>query len=502
MSGSALGFVLLLGIYVIAVVALGLAARQRSGSSAKDYFLAGRGLGTVVLFMALFGTNCTAFVLVGIPGLAYRKGIGVFGFNAAIVALGIPLTFYLIGVPARRMARRLGALTPAELYSRRFGRETRGGRWLGYTLFAVFTIYTLPYMATAVDGAALTLEKVTEGAVPRAVGAACVLGVALVYTTLGGMRATAWTNVLQGAIFLLFMLAVLFLVPAKHGGWTALMSEVERAAPRALHLDRSDPFYAPGAWFSWGLAISLTVIAFPHMLVRLFAAESERGIKTICRLYPLALVALWLPAVLIGVWGAGLYPGLEKAEADQIFAIVVTRELPGWLASFGFLAVLAAVMSTLDAQILTLGSMLTRDVLDVARPAAEERDVSSGRWFGLLVALAVFAFWALLGRSIFGTGAVAFSGYVTLVPVLLLGARWRRLTAAGALTSIVLGNTVYALCLWRGGGLDAALAPAWLGMLPVFWALLVAGVAAIVVSLMTPPQDEAHLEAAFGILSA
>lgn len=486
MSGAAWTFAALLLVYVVAVVGVGLVARRRSGGSAEEYFLAGKGLGTLVLFMALFGTNCTAFVLVGIPGLAYRKGIGVFGLNAAIVALGIPLTFYLVGVPARRMARRLGALTPAELYARRFGRDTRGGRWVGYALFAVFTLYTLPYMATAVDGAALTLELSTGGAVPRGVGAVGVLGVALAYTTLGGMRATAWTNVLQGAVFLSFMVAVFVLVPARHGGLVALMEEVRAAAPEALQLDRGDPFYALGSWFSWGLAISLTVIAFPHMLVRLFAAESEAGLKAICRLYPVALVALWLPAVLLGVWGAGLYPGLERGESDGIFALMVTRELPQVLTGLGFLAVLAAVMSTLDAQILTLGSMLTRDVLDVARPRAEARDVSSGRWFGALVALLVLAYWALFGRSIFGTGAVAFSGYVTLVPTLFLGVRWRRFTAPGALASIVAGNATYAL------------RPAALGLLPVFWALFAATLTAVVVGWSTAPQGEPRLERAFG----
>ena len=498
MSVSLTAFALFCAAYVLVVLLVGVAARRRSSSSAEEYFLAGRGLGPLVLFMALFGTNCTAFVLVGIPGIAYRKGVGVFGLNAALVALGVPLTFYLLGVPARRMARRLGALTPAELYSLRFGRDTRAGRWVGYLLFAVFTLYTLPYMATAVDGAALTLELVTGGAVPRALGAVGVLGIALLYTTMGGMRATAWTNVLQGALFLGFMVALLFLVPARHGGLAALMEEVRRVTPEALSVDASDPFYAPGTWFSWGLAISLTVIAFPHMLVRIVAAESERGLKAICRLYPLALVALWLPAVLLGVWGAALHPGLAKADSDGIFARMVTSELSPTLAAVGFLAVLAAVMSTLDAQILTLGSMLTRDVLDVVRPgAARAGDVRSGRWFGVAVALLVFAYWALLGRSIFGTGAVAFSGYTTLVPVLFLGVRWRRLTAAGAIASILLGNAVYALCLWLGGGLDAALKPTWAGLLPVFWALLASIVGAVLVSLATSPQPRAQLDRAF-----
>lgn len=102
-------------VYFAIVLAIGAVAYRRTSGSAEDYFLGGRSARTVVLFMALFGTNVTPFVLMGIPGLAYHQGVGVFGVNAAIVALGIPLTFWLIGDPARRAARRLGAITPAEL---------------------------------------------------------------------------------------------------------------------------------------------------------------------------------------------------------------------------------------------------------------------------------------------------------------------------------------------------------------------------------------------------
>ena len=98
-------FTILVVSYVILVVVVGALARRRSARSPEEYFLAGRSLSTVALFMALFGTNCTAFVLVGVPGQAYHDGIGVFGLNAPIVALGIPLSFWAIGVPGRTSGR-------------------------------------------------------------------------------------------------------------------------------------------------------------------------------------------------------------------------------------------------------------------------------------------------------------------------------------------------------------------------------------------------------------
>lgn len=488
MSITTIGIALV--VYAALVLFLGVVSTRRSSTSPEEYFLASRKLGTLVLFMALFGTNATSFVLVGVPGQAYHDGVGIFGLNAPIVALCTPLTFLLVGIPAARMARRLRAVTPAELYAKRFASPL-----VGMILFVFFLAYTLPYMVVAVKGAAVTLDRVTDGAIPMGVGAAAVIAVALAYTTIGGMRATAWTNVLQGSIFATFLIVAIVLIARSMGGVENAMDRVAAVDPDLLRVDRERANFEPRAWTSWALLISLTVVAFPHMFVRLLAAESDRALITVCKLYPIALAALWLPPVLIGVWGAAEFPGLEGRESDQIFAMMILEHLPEILAAIGFLAVLAAVMSTIDAQILTLGSMLTRDVLDRIRPQSGEqeddrRDIRNARVFGVVVASVVLVLSLAWGQSVYTIASIAFSGYVTLTPTLYLGVTWRRFNKEGAIASILTGNVVLALGL-------AGILPTF-GFLPVFWAWLAAIAAAWFVTLRTPPPPAAANFVAFG----
>lgn len=472
-----------IALYFGAMLAIGWRAERDTERSSRGYYLAGGGLGATALFFALFGTNCSPFVLMGIPGQSYHDGLAVFSLNAPIIALGIPLTFWLVGVPARAMALRLDALSPAELYAKRLD-----SRAAGLVLAAAFVLYTLPYMVTGLQGSGIALARQFEGLLDARTGAALTLVVALAYTLQGGMRATAWTNVVQGALFLVVMVAAGIAVVAALGGPAAAFERLASERPELAVLDQSKPRYAPAGFASYGLAITLTVVCFPHMLVRLMAAKSEATLRTSCRLYPLALVLLWTPAVLIGVFGALLAPGLAGRASDGIFPAMVQRSFGPGFEVAGTLAVLAAAMSTLDGQLLTLGSLASRDFTRGARSK-----VGVERRFLLGTGCAVYALYELVERlqlSIFDLAQFSFAGYVMLFPTIVLGLVWRRFNAAGAIASIVGGTASLALFQW--GALPLG------GWLPVAPSFVVACVLAVVASLATRPTGAERLKLAFG----
>jgi SSS family solute:Na+ symporter len=212
-------------------------------------------------------------------------------------------------------------------------------------------------------------------------------------------------------------------------------------------------------------------------------------------MYPVALVFLWVPAVLFGVWGALEIPGLEGKMSYRVFPLLMLAHVGPVLQGVALAGILAAVMSTLDAQLLTLSSMLSRDVLRRYRPGMDDRaEVRWGRAFLLVIAGLAFAIALARPASIFTIATFSFSGYVMLVPTLFLSLRWRRFTAAGAIASITVGSAVLMVAFVAGG-------PVW-GLLPVAWGLMAAIIAGVGVSLVTVPAPADRTERVLGPVDA
>jgi len=233
--------------------------------------------------------------------------------------------------------------------------------------------------------------------------------------------------------------------------------------------------------------MGVTVIAFPHLLVRVFAAKNVSALKNSVKFYPLIMIILMLVTTLLGIWGKLEFPDFVGRESDMVFPMLVQSHFGPALQGLALASILAAVMSTLDAQMLTLSSMLTRDVW---HGLSQHRQVILGRVF--LVVLALTTYYIVLQRpaSIFSIATISFSGYTTLVPVLFMGLRWRRFNGTAGIAAILAGNLVLVLAYYEAFPL--------LGFMPVFWGFIVSAVVGIVVALTTTPTDPEIVEEVMG----
>ncbi|REJ77092.1 MAG: sodium:solute symporter family protein [Acidobacteria bacterium] len=473
-------------LYLGLVLAIGLWSHRMARSTGEDFFVAGRTIGPFVLLMTLFGTHMTAFALLGASGESYRIGIGVFGLMASSSALIAPTLFFFVGMRVWRLGKQYGYVTQVELLSERFQSPL-----LGLCLFPVLAVLLVPYLLIGVMGGGITLSEIGGDAIPTWVGSVLITAVVLVYVCFGGLRGTAWVNTFQTCFFMVIGAVTVWLIVGRLGGLETAMARVAESHPEMLV--RGDNV-RPLQLLTY-LLIPASVGMFPHIFQHWLSARRAATFRAPVILYPACILIVWLPSVLLGVFGRIDFPDLVGPQANSVLVRMIALYSPGVLGGLLAAGVFAAIMSSLDSQSLALGTMFTRDVMPrlLGRKLADGEQVLAGRLFLASVLLLTLGLSFVVNRSIFGLAVWCFTGYTALLPILIGALFWRRATAAGALASLATAFASW-LYFFRAGWGKPDYSVLGSGAMPVAVIVPAAALALIVVSLLTRPPDTAVVE--------
>lgn len=439
---------ILLG-YLGAVLVIGAAGRRRARRGEEDFFLAGRTLGPFVLLATMAATNFSAFTVVGFAGAGYRLGFAFYPIMAFGTGL-MALSFALVGVPVHRLGRRYGLITPPELLTERFR-----SRPLTVMFALAMAVFTLPYLAIQPMAAGYALESLLG--LPYAAGAALVTALVLAYVLLGGLRSVAWTDVFQGAMMFVLLFVGFLVVAGASGGIARSFSLVADGSPAHFGRPGAGGGLLLGVWASYMLLWFLADPMFPQLFQRFYAAKSERSVVRSMALYPIVTTVLFFFPVAIGVLGRIQFTGLTGSETDRILPLLMERFGGNWLAALASAGLIAAIMSTMDSQLLTLGSIVERDLLGrrptLGDPAAR-RKPRAPTLLPARVALAVLAVTGYLlalrpPATILAIATETFSGLAVLFPAVIATLYWPRATAAGSIASIAVGEALVVLYHFR-----------------------------------------------------
>jgi SSS family solute:Na+ symporter len=452
--------------YLATVVYIGIFAFRRRATAAggaEEFFLAGRSIGSFVFVLSLFGTNMTAFSILGSSGHAFTNGIVTYGLMASSSALIIPLSLLFLGTRIWSLGRRHGFMTPVQMFR---------DRWecghIGTVIFVVQALLLVPYIIIGVMGGGTTMRAVSGGIVPYWLGGAIVALVIMSYVFFGGMRGTALVNTFQTLLFLAFGVVTLTVIGAGMGGFSAAIGAMADNPAQAALLTRER--VSPWFFFSYTF-IPLSSIAFPHIAIFCLTAQKLSHFKRTVILYPLCMIAIWLPCVFLGVVAnrATDVPAIKAklearqtlatsaatltsderdalrrtASGDDVMLRLVEHYTPVWLAGLLGACVMAAVMAS-DSQILALSTMFAEDVFAYYGGKArfgEMVQVQTGRLFVVLLTIVAYTIALRVPQSIFDLASqFAFAGYAALSPLLISALLWRGSTKWGAL----------AVTLWAG----------------------------------------------------
>jgi SSS family solute:Na+ symporter len=530
-------------LYLATVLYIGIFAfrHARGKEEAEDYFLASRSLGPFVFLFSLFGTNMTAFAILGSSGHAFNNGIVTFGLMASSSGLVIPLTIFLIGTRVWALGKKYGFMTPVQMFR---------DRWecshIGTAIFVVQAVLLVPYIIIGIMGGGTTLYTISAGAVPFWFGGAIVALVVMSYVFFGGMRGTAWVNTFQTVLFLCFGAIALIVIGVGMGGFRSAAQALDVPATRwLLTRERISPYY----FFSYTF-IPLSAIAFPHILIFCLTARKMAQFKKTVIFYPICILAIWLPCVFLGVManrvtdipqirekqearrvlatqGRNMDPEhrdelREKAAGDDVIMLLLQQYAPLWLAGLLGAGIMAAVMAS-DSQILALSTMFTEDVFAFyggKRRFGEAVQVQTGRLFIVLITLFAYIVALQAPETIFELAIqYAFSGYAALSPLLVAALFWRGSTKWGALAVTVwTAATVVAVAvlqsvvpapapgpptvLWTLGGVEVLSrtpgGTAVFGFMPVVPMVIVSALLMIFVSMATQKPATSTLARYFG----
>lgn len=469
-------------IYLVASIIVAWLARDESSSgrsvSMTGYFLGARRFGGFVSALSYSATTYSAFMMVGLAGLTYTAGIGAFGFEI-VYFVGVSLVA-IFGPKFWFVGRAYDFVTPSEMLGHRYQ-----NRAVAVSTALTNCLFLIPYAAVQLAGVGYLLAGMSNGAISFTTGTIFATVVALIFSYIAGMRSVMWTDALQALFMLVSASAVAFLVVHELGGLGVMFGRLSEVKGNVLTVP------GPGFFsFATFLGLSLPWFFFslsnPQVSQRLFMPKSLPALRRML----IGFLVFGLIYTLVSVtWGFSALlalPGLPKADLATP-RLLGSSLVPPLLAEIVMIGILAAAISTIDSIMLTLSSMLSRDVY---AHASGHRDDARQVRFGKIV-LAVIAVLALLFAElqlnlIAVLSVAASTGLAVTVPAIIAAFYWRRGTAAGALASI-LGGSAVVLILFATG-----LHP--LGLSAGVWVLPVATVLFVGVSLLTRAPQAATTE--------
>ena len=399
--------------YLILVLAAGfIGYKNKQEQTPDDYFLANRGIGSVIMFFTFIATNFSAFFFLGFAGEGYRTGYAYYAMMAFGTAL-VALTFYLVGFRVWKLGKANGYVTPAELIG-----DLSGNKTLEMLYLLVMVFFTLPYMAIQPIGAGKMLETLTGGDIPYFWGASILTFFTVVYVFWGGMRTSAITDMIQGILMFVLMFMAVWVVAKALGGLEVANKKVMAIQPDLFSRQGGGGYFTYQKWFSLMCLWMFCVPMFPQMFMRFYIAKDIRSFKTSTILYALVPLVLFICPVIIGVLGHLTFPGLQGRAADNILPLMLNEHAPQWMSALIMTGALAAFMSTLDSQLLALSTMLTRDFY-LARLNKRATFAQQVWWGRILVALlAVLALFIAYQppSTIFNIAKNSFTGLALLFP--------------------------------------------------------------------------------------
>mgnify|MGYP001421939805 FL=1 len=472
-------FLTIIFIYFVIIAIIGYFA-ARNTKSMKDFLVMGGKAGAIVSGIAYFATQYSMSTFMGVPAIAYNNGFAGMSISVPGIAFSMLIPALLVGRKLLQLSKHNNFLTMTDYLSDRFQSDT-----VRATHAIIMVVFLIAMTGAQLVGAGVIVKTFTG--YPEWVGVVVTGVVVIAYCMFGGMRGAMLTDVLQGGLMVLTAVVTFVMSVRAGGGLENITSELAKTSPDHLTMPGAKGQYGLGVYISMILLWSFFSISQPALFTKFFTMKNY---SVMFKSIILGTLGMMIAATMIEWSGVNAFisiPGLVGNEADFVVPILIQQTVTPVFAAILIAGIVSAGMSTVSALMVVATGGISRDIYQkLINPQASDRKVLNlSRVVTVIIGLIGIAIGIYKPTGIFELVRFAFGGLGIWAVAVLLGIYWKKATAIGVLTGVVVGEIYYvALKLsWLPGdlafGLDA-LIPAWaLGM-----------VIAIIVSYFTKPVSQ------------
>lgn len=417
----------------------------------SDYVLGGRRLGPGVTALSAGASDMSGWLLLGLPGMMYSDGL-VGSWIAVGLFIGAYLNWHYVAKPLRVYTHHLNdSITIPDYFANRFDDKKHTLRIV--TAVVILLFYTLYTSSGLVGGA-----KLFEATFNLDYDTALLIGSFIIvsYTFLGGYNAVSWTDFIQGILMMLALVITPIAVVYEIGSIGEVINIIELNDVSKLDIVSGSSLIGILSLLAWGLGY----FGQPHILVRFMSIRDENEMSR-----AKAIGMSWMGISILGSLSVGFFGyayvianGVDINDSEKIFITLSQLVFNPWIAGFLLAAILAAIMSTVDSQLLVSSSVLTRDIYHAIlhKDATDKELVWVGRATVIIIAVIAWYISTDSNSSVLKLVSYAWAGFgAAFGPLIILSLFNRNITKIGAIAGMIVGSiTVIVYKQLEGGIFD------------------------------------------------
>ncbi len=426
--------------YLIGMLVIGTVSYKLT-KNLSDYMLGGRRLGPGVTALSAGASDMSGWLLLGLPGAFYAAGM-----NQIWIAVGLAMGAYLNWQFVARRFRvytevAKDSITVSDYFENRFHDSSNLLRVISAMVVLLFFTF---YTSAGMVGGATLFEESFGMSYQTALWVGAIVIVS--YTFFGGFLAVSWTDFFQGILMFLALVSVPVIVVQSLDGWNETVQAVGSIDPDKLNALHGMTFLGIISLMAWGLGY----FGQPHIIIR-FMALKRPGDMPKARLIGIVWMTFaLLGAIFTGFAGIAYFADQPLENSEAVFINLSQVLFNPWIAGILLAAILSAIMSTIDSQLLVSASALTEDFYKtlLRKDASEKELVWVGR--STVAGVALIAIFIAMDpqAGVLDLVGYGWSGFgAAFGPIIILSLFWRRMTRNGALAGMIVGAGT--VIIWR-----------------------------------------------------